>query len=152
MKILKHQLWHFLSLIVLLTGIYFYLENDTTLLQGALWEIPTSTWFLIAILSPILHQVYVVVGWRLELFYQSFSKAFGVNAFLIFKIGFAILIFSRILTITLLAISSANTLSIDPTFAYLIAGLLFIPAVYLFYSVKKYFGIDRAYGLSLIHI
>jgi len=82
----------------------------------------------------------------LELFYNSISKVFGENGFLFFKIGFAILFVSRLLTIILLAISNANTLQINHIFAYAIASLLFFPCVYLFYSVKKYFGIDRAFG------
>ena len=40
------------------------------------------------------------------------------------------------------------TLSVNPTFSYVLSGLLLIPAVYLFYSVKKYFGFDRAFGID----
>jgi len=135
-------------LLVLLTGIYFYVDTDTALLEGALFGISTSTWFLLAILSPIIHQIYVLICWRLELFYNSISKVFGDNGFKLYKIGFAILFVSRLLTIIFLAISSAHTLNINQVFAYLLAGILFIPAAYLFYSVKKYFGMDRAFGID----
>ena len=33
-------------------------------------------------------------------------------------------------------------------FSYVLSWLLLIPAVYLFYSVKKYFGFDRAFGID----
>jgi len=148
MKLFKYQHWHLLTLLILLTGIYYYVKQDSSLLIGELWGIPTSTWFYLAILSPILHQLYVLVGWRLELFYNSISKVFGKNGFNLFKIGFAILILSRLLTISLLAFSSANTLPVNKLLAYGIAGILFIPTVYLFYSVKKYFGMDRAFGID----
>ena len=148
MKVFKHQQWHFLILLVLLTGLYLYVDSDPTILTGELWGITTSTWFLFAILSPIIHQIYVVVCWRLELHHNSISKAFGDNGFKLYKVGFAILILSRLAIIILLAISSAHTLKINAVFAYLIAAIIFIPAVYLFYSVKKYFGMDRAFGID----
>jgi len=135
-------------LLVLLAGIYLYADKDASLLKGELWGMSTSTWFLLAILSPIIHQIYVLVCWRLELFYNSISKVFGTRGFKLYKIGFAILILSRLLTITLLAVSNANTLNMNAVLAYTIAGILFIPAAYLFYSVKKYFGMDRAFGID----
>ncbi|MBT8326637.1 MAG: hypothetical protein KJP21_02875, partial [Bacteroidia bacterium] len=78
----------------------------------------------------------------------SLSKAFGDKGFKLFKFGFAFLILSRPVTITLLAISNATTMHLNPTFAYIISAILFIPAAYLFYSVKKYFGMDKAFGID----
>lgn len=129
-------------------GVYYCARIDNSILNGELFGIHTTTWLIIAILSPIVHQIYVLICWRFELFYKGLSKVFGSQAFSLYKIGFAILIFSRILTITLLAISNAHSLKINPILALVIAGLLFIPSAYLFYSVKKYFGMDRAFGID----
>ena len=148
MKIFKYQVWHFLILLILLVAVYFYIKMDTMILKGELFGISTLIWFFLAILSPIIHQIYVVVGWRLELHNNSISKLFGNNGFKLFKWGFGILIFSRLLTIVLLAISNSYTLEANTIFLYTLAGILFIPSVYLFYSVKKYFGMDRAFGLD----
>lgn len=148
MKVLKYQHWHFIILTALLIGIYFLVIQDTTMLNGKFIGISSKKWFLLAILSPIIHQVYVVVCWRLELFYSVISKTFGNKGFKLFKFGFTILILLRILTIILLAISSSNTLNLNKPLAYILSGILFIPSVYLFYSVKKYFGIDRAFGID----
>ena len=148
MKLFKYQHWHFLILLILLVSIYFCVSNDASFLKGRFLDVNTSIWFLLAFLSPIVHQIYVLICWRLELFYNSLSKVFGVNGFKFYKIGFAILILSRLLTIVLLAISNTNTLNINKIFSYVLASLLFIPFVYLFYSVKKYFGSDRAFGLD----
>ena len=131
-----------------MAGLYFYVNTDPLFLKGKFLEIATSKWFLLAILIPILHQIYVVVCWRLELFYKSISKKFGAFGFKLFKVGFALLFISRLLTIILLAYSNASTLHLNVNFAYLLAGLLFIPAVYTLYSVKKYFGFDRAIGVD----
>lgn len=148
MKIFKYQLWHFLILLALITGIYFYIDADGTVLKGELVGVSTAKWFILAILSPVIHQIYVLVCWRAELFYQSISKAFGANGFRLYKLGFAMLIFSRILTIILLAFSSSNTLVAKKVLVYTLACICFILAAYLFYSVKKYFGMDRAFGLD----
>jgi hypothetical protein len=148
MKILHQQIWHFIILIALLIGTYYYVDADPSILEGEYLGISTCTWFIMAILSPIIHQIYVLVCWRSELFHQSISKAFGAKGFKIFKIGFAILIISRLITIIILAIASADTLNISPILSYTFATILFIPSAYLGYSVKKYFGINRAIGID----
>lgn len=148
MKLLKHQFWHFLTLSVLLMAIYFYANNYPDLLVGEYLGVSTYKWFLWAILIPIIHQLYVLICWRVELFYTGMTKVFGESGFTLYKIGFALLFVSRLLTIIILAIASAETLHVNATGAYVAAFILFIPAVYLFYSVKKYFGIDRAFGID----
>lgn len=148
MKIYKYQHWHFLILFALLTGMYIYISTDSSFLHGELMGISTTTWFILAILSPVIHQIYVLVCWRAELFYQSISKTFGARGFILYKLGFAILIFSRLVTIILLAVSNANTLHLNKVLVYILSGICLIPATYLFYSVKKYFGMDRAFGLD----
>ena len=148
MKVFKYQHWHLLLLLILLGGLYYVVTTDASLLKGELWGIPTSYWFVITLLVPILHQVYVLICWRLELHYQSITKVFGKNGFKRYKIGFAVLILSRPVTIILLAIANANTLTINTVLAYVLSGILLIPALYLAYSLQTYFGIDRAFGID----
>lgn len=147
-KLFKNQLYHFVFIFVSIWTIVFICDNYPSYITGELLGISTKCWLYIAIGSPIIHQVYVLVCWRLELYSQSISKSFGEKGFVYYKVGFAILILSRPITLTLLAISNANSLTINPTISYLIAILLFIPAAYLFYSVKNYFGVDRAFGID----
>lgn len=148
MKLFKHQLWHLIALTLLLFCISFSFKMDTTILYGELWGINTLSWMVLAILSPILHQIYVLFCWRLELHYKSISKLFGKDGFKLYKKGFILLILSRPVTITLLAISNANTIAINTTFSYVLSGILAIPVVYLLYSTAKYFGGDRVVGLD----
>jgi len=151
MQVLKDQHWHLLFLILLLGSVFFYLNNNGSLLQGKFWSMPTSTWLVLAILAPIIHQVYVLICWRLELYYHSLSKSFGAKSFKLYKIGFAILILSRLVTIIILAHSSPKTLNLKTEFAYLLASIFFLLSAYLFYSVFRYFGIDRAFGKDHFH-
>jgi len=133
---------------LLLGLIYVFTTIDDTLVYGNYWGRKTSYWFVIGLVIPILHQFYVLIVWRSELFYKSISKIFGTKGFKIYKVGFAILFLSRAVVIILLAYSNAETLSINPSLTYILVGLLLALSLFLFYSVLKYFGMDRAVGLD----
>ena len=148
MKVFKKQIMHVIFLAISLWLIAFLCNNYPSLLDGELWNISTKTWLYLAIVSPILHQVYVLVCWRLELYYNTLSNIFSDKGFLYYKIGFAILFLLRPITITFLAISNTDTLEINPILSYVLSVFLLIPVIYLFYSVKKYFGFDRAFGID----
>lgn len=148
MKIWNHQHWHLLSLTILLISIYLLIGIDPTLLEGNLWGVSTKFWIILSILSPIIHQIYVLLCWRLELYGNKLTGLFGEKAFNLYKKGFTFLIASRPITITLLAFSNRDTASINPTFAIILSFCLLIAGIYLFYSVAKYFGMDRAFGLD----
>jgi len=141
MKILKQifccQEWHFLFLTLLLLPFYF----AQTLFQ--------NPWFGIALSIPILHQLYVWFIWRVELYTNYFTNKFGLQkAFHLYTIGFSILFSSRLLFIIILAYTDKNSLDIEVYFPYTLAIIITPFVVYLFYSVKKYFTIERAYGID----
>jgi hypothetical protein len=148
MKIFKYQEWHILILIALVWILYFFTTTDITILKGELWGISTLHWGILTLISPVIHQFYVLICWRSELYYKSISKLFGEKGFKLYKIGFAILILSRPITILLLAISNTKTININNSFSFVLSGILIIPVIYLFYSLRKYFGIDRAFGID----
>ena len=148
MKLFQYQIWHLLSLLLLLWGLYLMVGGDNSLMEGQLWALDTRFWFVLAILIPIIHQLYVLICWRLELYGQHMTKVFGKGAFRLYKIGFALLIISRPITLILLAISNAFTLNINTILSIVISVLLLIPGIYLMYSVKTYFGFDRAFGID----
>lgn len=141
---LEKQGQHYLLLIVLLLCVYFLATSD--MLSGQLWGIGTQTWFWIAIAVPVLHQIVVALLWRAELYHRKMTDWFGEKSFLVFKVIFTILFIGRPITLILLGVSSANTLHLNATLAYVLAVLLFIPFAYTMFSVFHYFGIDRAYG------
>jgi len=146
MTMFEKQARHYLLLIVLLLGVFFLAKGDV--LSGQLWGISTQIWLWIAVAIPVLHQIAVALLWRAELYHHKMTEWFGDKAFSVFKIIFTILFIGRPLTIILLAISNMNTLMLDPTLAYAVALLLFLPFAYTMYSVFHYFGINRAYGID----
>ena len=148
-KIFEYQIWHLISLITIIFTINLYLSNSTGILSGSLWGLTTKTWFWLAIAIPIIHQVYVWSVWRLELYQSTFTKRYGLNlSFKIYAIGFSLLFVSRLITIIILAYSSKGTLNLNPIISYALAVLITPPVIFLFYSVKKYFTIERAYGID----
>ena len=148
MKVFEHQIWHLLILIILLAGVYYCVQLDDDLLKGELFGLSTTHWFIITLLVPILHQIYVLVFWRLELHYGLVSKNLGDRAFGLYKVGFTVLILARPVSIICLAISNAWTLEMNSVLSYVLSAILIIPAAYLGYSIRKYFGIDQAYGID----
>ena len=148
-KIFKYQIWHLISLFMLISAIKIYITSNPDILRGSYWNVSTTLWFWLAIAVPIIHQTYVWLIWRFELYKRTFTNRFGLKkAFQIYTVGFSILFVGRLIVIIFLALSSKTSLQTNPIIAYLIA-LLITPAVlFLFYSVKKYFTIERAYGID----
>jgi protein-S-isoprenylcysteine O-methyltransferase Ste14 len=90
----------------------------------------------------------VVICWRAELYYNFLSKTFGERAFSIWSVGFMILFIARPVTILGLAAANRGTLSVPLWLTGIFSLLIFALGVYLFYSVIKYFGMERALGID----
>jgi phospholipid methyltransferase len=148
-EIFRYQIWHLVSVVILIavTQIFVAINYDT--MTGALWKISTKAWFWIAITVPIFHQVYVWIIWRLELYKNTFTSRYGIQrAFKIYSVGFSLLFVCRLIFIIILAISSQDSLAINPLYTYLVAALITPVVIYLFYSVIRYFTIERAFGID----
>jgi hypothetical protein len=149
MKILEKQGYHLIILALLLLGIHLFVPDHV--FQGSFLGISTHTWFWASIILPIIHQIYVVILWRGELYYQLLSRGFGKYGFFVWSAGFLVLFLSRPFVIIFLAISNQGTLLI-PRWLGLVLGIACLPLViYLLYSVLKYFGIKRALGMDHFH-
>lgn len=116
--------------------------------DGSFLGLSTCVWAGLAAANAIVHQVYVWLCWRLELDGQRLTRLFGARAFRLYQIGFAVLILLRPLLAFALGWSNRGTLPIAPWLGYLIAAAMFVPAVYLMYSVRRYFSFERAFGID----
>ena len=146
-KIFEGQLLHLIGLLILLGGIYALRCTDG-FFKGSLWGISTGTWFFLFIADTVVHQIYVWFCWRVEIHGGMLTKWFGRRAFGIYGVGFAIMILLRPLLITCLSWSNRNTIPLPSFITILLALILAIPVIYLFYSMKKYFGFLRAFGID----
>ena len=136
----KNQIWHLGGTIVLFyVGIQFVdFNNSTKTFLGT----SASSWFMIAMSIPIIHQTYVWICWRSELCWKSVSNTIGFKGYVIF---FFILIISRLSAIVLCFVDYGSLYK-PGLLSWIISIILFIPGAYTMYSVKKYFGFLRAAG------
>ena len=136
----KNQIWHLGGTIVLFyVGIQFVdFNNSTKTFLGT----SASSWFMIAMSIPIIHQTYVWICWRSELCWKSISNTIGFKGYVIF---FFILIISRLSAIVLCFVDYGSLYK-PGLLSWIISIILFIPGAYTMYSVKKYFGFLRAAG------
>ena len=148
-KIFQYQIWHLLSLTALVTLLALLPFYDLVSLKGSLWGLNSVTWFWIAVAIPIIHQIYVWFVWRLELYRGTFTSLLGLKtAFRIYTVGFFALFVGRLISITILAWSTQNSLVISAAISYSIAVVITPMVLYLFYSVKHYFTFSRALGID----
>jgi len=142
----EKQGWHLLLLVLLIAGVTILAQGDV--LSGSLLNISSQAWLWIAVIIPVIHQVFVWLFWRLELHHGLVTSWFGESGFPIYKFIFTILFVARPISILLLGISNHATLPFRPIFVYAAAVLLLVPGIYTMYSVVHFFGMDRAYGID----
>src|SRR5690606_29628403 len=86
--VFEGQWLHGAGLAGLLAGCWWSAQSP--LLQvGGLWGLGTPAWYWIAILTAVLHQVYVWLAWRLELHGKGLTRLLGGAAFPAYATGFA---------------------------------------------------------------
>ena len=59
--------------------------------EAELWGASSTTWYWISIITPVVHQVFVWLIWRLELHFKYFTNKLGDKAFKTYLIDFFIL-------------------------------------------------------------
>ncbi|MDF1883448.1 hypothetical protein JHD49_05785 [Sulfurimonas sp. SAG-AH-194-C21] len=148
-KIFEYQVWHFIALVLSVVVFILFGKYVEVFSAGSLFGVDTLIWFALAVFFPLAHQLYVAVVWRLELYKNYFSSRFGwKRSFLVYRIGFSLLFGSRLVFIIFLAYSNRGTLLVDPFSVYLLVAFITPIVAYLFYSVVRYFTIERAYGID----
>jgi hypothetical protein len=141
------QLLHLTCLLVLLAGVDA-LSVLPAVNTGEWLGVSASTWLWLVVFDAVVHQIYVWFCWRTELHSRLLSRIFGKHAFSVYAIGFTVVGGLRPFLAAGLAIANSGTLPLSPLLGYLIALLLAIPVAYLGYSVKRYFGFRRAFGID----
>ncbi len=145
--IYERQGLHFLLLVGLLL-LVAWISHSEGMLEGSCLGVSTTTWFWLSILFPIAHQVWVWICWRMELHHQWLSRSLGPRGFRLYALGFALLSFARLYTLTATAVANQHSLDVDQGLLNVLALLLAIPTLYTFYSVGRYFSYKRALGID----
>ena len=143
--VFERQWLHIGGLVLLLAGCWRLSALDSVT-AGSLWGLSSSDWAWMAVWLAVAHQVLVWFCWRTELHLGLLSSMFGSAGFVLYGALFAVLGISRTVVVWILAIANQGTLDLANWIGRLLAVLLLLPAVYLFYSVRRYFGFRRALG------
>jgi protein-S-isoprenylcysteine O-methyltransferase Ste14 len=145
--IFERQWLHASLLAALLAGLAVVSGSDGVR-SGQLWGVTTPVWLWLATAIAVVHQVYVWFCWRTQLHASWLTRTLGTLGFPVYAVGFSVLGISRLVTVFILAVSNQDTLQVNPSVLKLLAIIALIPATYLFYSVKRYFGFKRAFGID----
>lgn len=145
--IFENQWLHVLALAGIIAGLVL-LGTLNNFRAGSQWGAGTMLWFRLAVAIAIAHQVLVWFCWRTQLQRSLLTRLLGDCGFTVYAVLFAILGIARVVVIFILASSNRNTFPVDLAVLRILAVLMAIPAVYLFYSVKRYFGFKRAFGVD----
>jgi hypothetical protein len=145
--IFERQWIHALLLAALLAGLAAVSGFDG-FRRGQLWGATTPVWFWLAIALAVVHQVYVWLCWRAQLHASWLTRTLGTHGFPAYAVGFSVLGISRVVVVFILAVSNRDTLQVNPLVLKLLAIIALIPATYLFYSLDRYFGFKRAFGID----
>lgn len=148
MRIFEKQLWHLLALLALLAGMYLLVTNGIVSLAGSLCGASSTTWFMMAIAFAVGHHLYVMLCWRLQLHHKWLTRTFGKFAFRLYTIGFHFFFAGRMVFVIILAVANQHTFQLNPVILYSITGVVVALSLYAFYSVARYFGMDRAAGID----
>jgi hypothetical protein len=143
----RGQVLH-LFLLALLLAFVVVLVGFRPIQENRIWGITAQTWFVVALAIPIVHQVYVWLVWRSELCFKTTTKWFGSRGFVMYRTVFAVLLVSRPVSLTLLAVVDHDSIAIPLAARILISSVLVVPAIYTLYSVARYFGMSRAVGID----
>jgi len=145
--IIEKQWLHASLLAVFLVGLGL-VGRISAVQAGQLWGVSTAAWLWIAVALAVAHQVFVWVCWRSQLHSSLLTRMFGGRGFDVYAAGFSVLGVGRVVAVLMLALSNRDTLHVDPKVLRVAAVIAAIPAAYLFYSVKRYFGFKRAFGVD----
>jgi hypothetical protein len=145
--VFERQIWHYLLLPVLLIALVI-ISSTEGFLTGDFLGVGTKTWFLLAVAVPVVHQFYVWFCWRTELHLSLITKLFGRAGFALYSTVFLILLLSRLISLTFLAISNRNSLSANQVLLWVLSILFWLVGLYVFYSILKYFTLRRALGID----
>ncbi|MEN8136302.1 MAG: methyltransferase [Thermodesulfobacteriota bacterium] len=144
-RFFENQIWQVLLLAAVFASALF--GYDFIAVPHGQWlGLSTRQWFLIVIITPVVHQFYIWLCWRGELYFKALSRIFGDHAYSVFSIIFLLLIGIRFFSIFAVCVADYQSLSMPFVTRLIAAFILHLPAMYAMYSVLQYFGFERIPG------
>ena len=113
---------------------------------GSFAGIDEATWFWATVGACVVHQAYTWLGFRGQLGWGVFTRAFGRRDTTAFAAGFLPLLIARPLLIAAVGLADQGSLAL-PRWIGLLLGLgLLVPVGATAVSIRRHFGLERALG------
>ena len=144
-RIFRYQGYHLLLYVAIGTVLYLAVMQ----FPGGdrrIWGLSAREMILLSWVFAALHQGWIAIFWRTELYTGKISAWFGPAGFAIFRIGFVVFASCRLLLLIPISMATAGTGSI---LRALSVGLIVVTTPFILwglYSVFAYFGATRAFG------
>ena len=145
-RIMEKQGWHFLAAALLAAGVWLA-ARGMDLSRTAL-GLSARSWLLLAVVLPIIHQFYVALLWRGELYFQWLSRSLGEKAFRVWGVGFMVLFLARPITILALGIADRGSQPIPMWLNIPLITACILVCIYMGVSFVRFFGVQRALGMD----
>jgi len=145
--ILERQWIHVLALLILVP-LVAWASRFESVRAGQVLGLDSVHWLWLAVGLAIGHQSFVWLCWRSELHASLLRRVFGRGGFVLYATVFGILIVTRGALVFVLAASNRGTIETASALLETAAVICLVPAVYLFYSVRRYYGFRRAFGID----
>jgi len=138
------QLRHLLLLASILPGALFLYRTGHE--HGRWAGESIGTWFALALLLPVLHQVLVVLVWRGQLCFSVMTRLFGDAALAVWGALFLPLLVVRPFLILAVGLADPRETWLPREFNLALALVCLGLAAWSLVSVARFFGIPRALG------
>jgi hypothetical protein len=138
------QIQHWLFLLLLIPGTWFWIKPA---LDGQTFlGLSDRMWVMLVVGTAVAQQILGWLVFRLQLCHAWLSKRFGQADLTVWGMVFFPLLLGRLFFSLAVGLSDTNSLGFWRPLAIIVGLILLIPAIYTLWSVKAYFGIERALG------
>ncbi len=145
-NIFEKQDWHFVLLALLVVSVNMIMDRFPLFSLGAFWGLSTETWMWIGIIAAILHQLYVMIIWRVQLETQWLTANLPRVGYIAYLLDYTMMLIARIGAIVLAAAANRDSFTFPEPTRWIVALTLAVPFVGVIYSITRYYGYKRLAG------
>ncbi len=136
-NIFEKQDWHFALLALLVVSVNAIMVLYPLSFTGVFWGLSTGTWLWIGVFTAILHQIYIMLIWRIQLETRWLTTNLPRLGFIAYLIDYTLMLAARTGAIILVAAANREVIFIPDSFRWVGSIILGIVFTWLTYSVTK---------------
>jgi hypothetical protein len=138
---------HLILLAILAGGVWVALRIPGARVSRSV-AIPVEAAATASVIVGVVHQLWVLLFWRLELGSSAVSRRLSGSGFVVFAAGFVFLFASRFASLFVVAPLNSETIAVPFLYRLIPVGTLAALGFWGLHSVFRHFGMRRALGLD----